>query len=84
MERRSIIGGVLGLLGISARPSVAATAAATKKFKLTADQIKPLVTGRGACLATDKITVEGRRVGYMYRERPDNKLDSGWRFFAGD
>ncbi len=20
----------------------------------------------------------------MYREKPDNELDSGWRFFAGD
>ena len=41
------------------------------------------------CIATDRITVDGQRVGYMYREIPDSdtafgKVDSGWRFFAGD
>jgi hypothetical protein len=56
----------------------------TKKFALTAEQITPLATGRGGCLATDRITVDGRGVGYMYRETPNNNLDSGWRFFAGD
>ncbi|HET6328776.1 MAG TPA: DUF2185 domain-containing protein [Planctomycetaceae bacterium] len=54
-----------------------------KQFKLQADQIRPLATGRGGCLATDLITVEGRKVGFMYREAPDNDLDSGWRFLAG-
>ena len=39
--------------------------------------------GRGSCFATDMITVEGCKVGYMYREPPDNDVDSGWRFFAG-
>ena len=56
----------------------------TKKFALSAEQITPIATGRGGCLATDRITVDGRGVGYMYREEPDNELDSGWRFFAGD
>ena len=28
--------------------------------------------------------VEGRMVGYMDREEPDNEIDSGWRFMAGD
>jgi hypothetical protein len=55
-----------------------------KKFLKSADQIKPLATGRGGCIATDQILVRGRRVGYMYRERPDNEADSGWRFLAGD
>ncbi|MCU0424130.1 MAG: DUF2185 domain-containing protein [Candidatus Kapabacteria bacterium] len=57
---------------------------ATKQFKLTAEQIKPLAEGYGACFATDKITVEGRNVGFMYREEPDYENDSGWRFLAGD
>lgn len=57
---------------------------ADKNFALSADQIKPLATRRGACLATDTITVDGRKVGYMYREEPDNAVDSGWRFMAGD
>ena len=34
-------------------------------------------------MATDKITVGGHRVGYMYREKPDFPEDSGWRFFSG-
>ena len=54
-----------------------------KRFKLQADDFRPLAAGRGGCLATDHITVEGRRVGYMYRERPDEAWDSGWRFLSG-
>jgi hypothetical protein len=56
---------------------------AKKRFALRADQIKPLATGRGGCFATDMITVHGHKVGYMYREQPDNDIDSGWRFVAG-
>jgi len=55
-----------------------------KNFRLPADQIKPLVTGQGSCLASDRITVDGQPVGYMYRERSNAQTDSGWRFFAGD
>lgn len=41
------------------------------------------------CLATDRIMVDGCKVGYMYREEPDDdtnfgQVDSGWRFFSGD
>lgn len=54
-----------------------------KKFALRADQIKPLAKNRGACFATDMITVEGRKVGYMYREEADEDGDSGWRFMSG-
>ena len=37
------------------------------------------------CLASDRITKNGFKVGYMYREEPDEgKPDSGWRFLAGD
>lgn len=55
-----------------------------KRFRLPADQIRPIATGRGACIATDLITVEGRKVGFMYREAPTHDTDSGWRFMAGD
>lgn len=55
-----------------------------KKFKLTGDQIAPIYLGHGGCIATDRITVDGALVGYMYRESPLNSNDSGWRFFAGD
>jgi hypothetical protein len=54
-----------------------------KKFKLHADSIKQLAAGRGGCIATDMITVEGRKVAFMYREAPDNDVDSGWRFMSG-
>ena len=37
------------------------------------------------CFASDKITKEGYKIGYMYREQPDDgKPDSGWRFLAGN
>lgn len=55
-----------------------------KKFFLPVEQIKPLAKGRGACFATDMITVDGQRVTFMYREEPDNDIDSGWRFLAGE
>ena len=53
-----------------------------KKFKLPADKIVDLIGNIGACLATDKITVDGLPVGYMYREE-SNGFDNGWRFFSG-
>jgi hypothetical protein len=56
----------------------------TKRYLLDAAQVKPLATGMGACYASDRITVEGRKVGFMYREEPDTDIDSGWRFTAGD
>ena len=55
-----------------------------KFFAIPANRIKPLIESMGTCIATDCITVEGRDVGYMYREAPDSDEDSGWRFFAGD
>lgn len=55
-----------------------------KIFKLKRQQIAPVALGRGGCLSTDRIVVDGELVGYMYRESPNNELDTGWRFFAGD
>jgi len=55
-----------------------------KKFFLPGDKITTLARGYGACIATDWIMVHGRKVGYMYREPPDNDVDSGWRFMAGN
>jgi hypothetical protein len=54
-----------------------------KKFKLKANEIINLVPQMGGCFATDKITVDGMKVGYMYREETNEELDSGWRFFSG-
>lgn len=36
------------------------------------------------CYVTQRVLREGSRVGYLYREEPDNERDSGWRLFAGD
>jgi len=55
-----------------------------KQFKLRPDEFRSLALGRGGCYATDHITVDGHRVGYMYREQPGvGFFDSGWRFFSG-
>lgn len=54
-----------------------------KPFRLRADQIRPIATGYGGCIATDMITCGGRKVGFMYREATERDLDSGWRFMAG-
>ena len=54
-----------------------------KRFRLRAEQIKPLVQSVGGCFASDMIPFEGHKVGYMYREEPDFDVDSGWRFLAG-
>lgn len=55
-----------------------------KQFKLSSEQIKPIVVGWGNCVASDRITVHGKPVGYMYRDPPQDPKDSGWRFIAGD
>ncbi len=55
-----------------------------KTYFLDASQIKDIAPGHGGCIASDKITVEGRPVGFMYREAPRNDIDSGWCFFSGE
>ena len=54
-----------------------------KIYKLSADEIKNLAVGYGTCIATDMITVQGHKVGFMYREESSFDQDSGWRFTAG-
>jgi hypothetical protein len=54
-----------------------------KKFRLAATDIKAIAKGHGSCIATDRITVDGDRVGYMYREEPSDPVDSGWVFMSG-
>jgi len=54
-----------------------------KQFKLKAEDIKQLVDPMGSCLASDKITVDGLQIGFMYRETPEEENDSGWRFLSG-
>ena len=55
-----------------------------KSFKLNSDELKSIAVGFGSCIATDHITVTGHKVGYMYREESNDKLDNGWRFLSGE
>ena len=58
-----------------------------RDYHVKAEDVKPLLSdwkGADGCIATNRITVEGYKVGYCYREKPDGDWDSGWRFTAGD
>ena len=55
----------------------------TKNFRLKAEEIVSLARGYGSCIATDMITVDGKKVGFMYREESSGPEDSGWRFLSG-
>jgi len=55
----------------------------SKNFRLTAEQIAPIATGVGSCMASDRITVDGLPVRFFYRTRPHNEYDSGWTFLSG-
>lgn len=57
---------------------------ANNKYKLQFEDIKDLVNPMGYCIASDRITVDGAKVGFMYREEKEDEDDSGWRFLAGD
>ena len=54
------------------------------------EDVRELVKGQGDCVASDAVTLLGRKVGFMVRETPETfkpegaRGDSGWRFFAGD
>lgn len=56
----------------------------SKRFHIPKEQIKELVPPMGGCFITDRVTVDGLMIGYMYREEPGRPEDSGWRFFSGD
>lgn len=54
-----------------------------KHYRLSTGELRSLVTGKGFCVVSDLIVVEGEPVRYMYRDQPEDDQDSGWRFFAG-
>jgi len=56
----------------------------SKVFKIPAGEMREVAPGRGGCIASDRITVDGCRVGFMYREPSTDDVDSGWRILAGD
>ena len=58
-----------------------------RDYHVKAEDMKNLLPDweeASGCIATNRITVEGCKVGYCYREKPDGDWDSGWRFTAGD
>ena len=54
-----------------------------KNYKLKKEEINKIIKLNGSCIASNKITIEGMKIEYMYKEKPTNEIDSGWRFFAG-
>ena len=63
------------------------SAGRNRSYHVKAEDMKNLLpdwAGADGCIATNRITVEGCKVGYCYREKPDGDWDSGWRFTAGD
>lgn len=57
---------------------------AEKRFRLSREEIQTLAYGYGGAIASDRITVDGKPVGYMYRTPARDAHDSGWAFLAGD
>ena len=58
-----------------------------RNYHVKVEDVKHLLpdwAGADGCIATNRITVEGCKVGYCYREEPDGGWDSGWCFTAGD
>ncbi len=58
-----------------------------KQFYLDPSKMKQLLQDESkanGCIASDRIIVDGNKVGYMYREKSIGEWDSGWRFLAGD
>ena len=71
----------------SLRKELYEAAGRNRNYQVKAEDVKHLLAdweGADGCIATNRITVEGRKVGYCYREIPDGNWDSGWRFTAGD
>ena len=63
------------------------TSGQNRNYHVKAEDVKQILLdweGADGCFATNRITVEGSKVGYCYREQPDGDWDSGWRFTAGN
>lgn len=54
-------------------------------FLIKPEAIKHLTDIKGGCIASNKITVDGEKIGYAYREGSDKQFpgDTGWRFLSG-
>lgn len=55
----------------------------SKKYSITSENLIQFFEHNGGCVVTDRITVDGCEIGYMYCEETDREGDTGWRFFEG-
>jgi hypothetical protein len=56
-----------------------------KQYRLAGTELRRLLRKqRGGGIVTERISVDGCRVGYMERMKPAAPEDSGWLFAAGD
>ncbi len=53
------------------------------EFFVSEESIKDLVHNMGYSICSNKISKEGEKVGFMYREESLDEEDSGWRFLSG-
>ncbi|MBO9712946.1 DUF2185 domain-containing protein [Sphingomonas sp.] len=88
MNGRILLGFAAILTYLAAAPAQAQQAGdgtrPMKQFAIPKERMKRLVDDNSVAIASDRITVDGHKVGYMYREAPHDPVDSGWRFLAGD
>jgi hypothetical protein len=55
----------------------------SKDFILQPEDIKDIIPPMGFCMVSNMITMDGMKVGFMYRENVIDHNDSGWRFLSG-
>lgn len=46
-------------------------------------EIEKLIEPQGGCVVSNKITLDGEPISFMYKDYPDDGMDSGWRFLTG-
>lgn len=55
-----------------------------KPLPINIEDIQELIPDMGFGLATDMVSHQGKKIGFMYREEPMDGMDSGWRFLSGE
>jgi hypothetical protein len=50
--------------------------------EINLEEDKGFFPATGNCVISNTI-IEGSKVGFMYREEPEDGTDSGWRFLSG-
>jgi len=84
VSRWSTLAIVAILVSACANTHLSEVSMSQKHFAIPKGKIRVLVSWNSGGMATDRVMVEGKKIGYMYREVPIRPEDSGWRFFAGD